>query len=78
MPQHNQHKWFIALVVHTANKYAGKKAFDVINTLKYRFERMKKIYADRGYRGNELAQKIKEDLHCDYFYIFSNKQQNFK
>ena len=51
----------LSVVVHAANQYDGKKAFDVINTLKHRFERMKKIYADDGYRGDELAEKLKKN-----------------
>ena len=48
----------LSVVVHAANEYDVKMAFDVINTLKYRFERMQKIYADGGYRGDELAEKL--------------------
>ena len=55
----------LSVIVHAANEYDGKKAFDVINTLKYRFEKMRKIYADGGYRGNELAEKLKKELHYD-------------
>jgi putative transposase len=55
----------LSVVVHAANEYDGKKAFDVIKTLKHRFERMKTIYADGGYRGDELAQKLKKELHYD-------------
>jgi IS5 family transposase len=40
-----------------------KRRFDVIKTLKYRFERMQKIYADGGYQGDELAEKLKKELN---------------
>jgi hypothetical protein len=56
-------------VVHAANKHDGKAAFEVIEPLKYRFERMKKIYADGGCQG-ELAENVKKNLvwiwklHC--------------
>ena len=55
----------LSVVVHAANEYDGKKAFDVIKTLKYRFERMQKIYADGGYRGEELTEKLKKELNYD-------------
>ncbi|MCL2098308.1 MAG: transposase [Bacteroidales bacterium] len=41
----------LSVVVRAANEYDGKKAFDVIKTLKDRFDRLQKIYADGGYRG---------------------------
>ena len=37
-------------------------AFDVIKTQKYRFEQMQKIYAYSGYKGYELAEKLKKKL----------------
>ena len=65
----------LSVIVHAANEYDGKKAFDVINTLKYRFERMQKIYADGSYRGNELAEKLKKDLHYDLEITFRNDRE---
>ena len=55
----------LSVVVHAANEYDGKKAFDVIKTLKFRFDRMTKIFADGGYRGDELAQRLKNELYYD-------------
>ncbi|MDR2066208.1 MAG: transposase, partial [Prevotellaceae bacterium] len=49
----------LLIVVHAANKHDSKTAFEVNEPLKYRFERMKKIYADGGYRG-ELAVKYQK------------------
>jgi putative transposase len=69
----------LSVVVHAANEYDGKKAFEVIQTLKYRFARMKKIYADGGYRGNELAEKLKKELHYDLeITLRSDKATDFK
>jgi putative transposase len=69
----------LSVVVHAANEYDGKKAFDVINTLKYRFDRMQKIYADGGYRGDELAEKLKNELHYDLeITLRSDKATQFK
>ena len=59
------HGLLLSVVVHAANEYNGTKVLEVINTLKYRFERMQKIYADRGYRDDELAEKLKKELHYD-------------
>ena len=69
----------LSVVVHAANEYDGKKAFDVIKTLKHRFDRMKKIYADGGYRGNELQEKLKKELHYDLeITLRSDKATKFK
>jgi putative transposase len=48
----------LAVVVHAANEHDSKSAFDVIALLKYRFNRLVKIVADGGYRG-ELIEKTK-------------------
>ncbi len=37
--------------VHAANEHDSKAGFGVLKKLKWRFERMKKIYADGYYRG---------------------------
>ena len=69
----------LSVVVHAANEYDGKKAFDVINTLKHRFDKIQKIYADGGYRGGELAQKLKNELHYDLeITLRSDKAPQFK
>jgi putative transposase len=48
----------LAVVVHAANVHDSKGATDVIALLKGRFERLVKIVADGGYRG-ELIEKTK-------------------
>ena len=48
----------LAVVVHAANVYDSKGASEVIALLKGRFERLIKIVADGGYRG-ELIEKTK-------------------
>lgn len=69
----------LSVVVHAANEYDGKMAFDVIKTLRYRLERMKKIYADGGYRGDELAEKLKKELGYDLeITLRSDKSTEFK
>jgi len=69
----------LSVVVHAANDYDGKKAFDVIKTLKHRFERMTKIYADGGYRGDELSEKLQKELHYDLeITLRSDKSTDFK
>lgn len=51
----------LAVRVHAANEHDSKAAFEVIEQLKWRCERMKKIYADGGYRG-ELVDRVKNKL----------------
>jgi putative transposase len=48
-----------AVKVHSANEHDIKSWLEVIEQLKWRFERMRKIYADGGYRG-QLADNVKE------------------
>jgi putative transposase len=49
---------FLTVVVHAANVHDSKGAVNVIATLKGRFNRLVKIVADGGYRG-ELIDKTK-------------------
>lgn len=48
----------LTVVVHAANVHDSKGALNVIATLKGRFDRLVKIVADGGYRG-ELIDKTK-------------------
>ena len=53
-------------------------AFDVIGLLKHRFERMKKIYADGGYRG-ELGDNVKKHFGWEMeITLRSDKSTEFK
>ena len=49
----------LAVVVHAANIHDSQSAFTVIEELKYRFSRLRKIVADGGYRG-DLVEKVKQ------------------
>jgi putative transposase len=50
--------------IHAANDHDNKAGFRVIEALNCRFERMKKVYADGGYRG-KLAEKVKSKFGWD-------------
>ena len=68
----------LAVKVHSANDHDSKSGFEVIKKLRYRFERMKTIYADGGYRG-ELIERVKNTL--DYqmkITLRSDKSSEFK
>lgn len=54
----------LGIDVHAANQHDSKSAFKVLATLRHRFDRMQKIYADGGYRG-ELVDKVKAELGYD-------------
>ena len=56
--------WLLSVVVNAANEHDSQTGFEVMETLEYRFERMKKIYADGGYRG-ELGDAVKQKLGWD-------------
>lgn len=54
----------LGLKVHAANEHDSRSGLRVLERLKGRYGRMKKIYADSGYRG-ELIEKVKDMLNCD-------------
>ncbi len=57
-------QWLLLAVrVHPANRHDSKAAPEVLRQLKGEFKRMKKIYADGGYRG-ELKDVVKKELKC--------------
>jgi len=68
----------LAVVVHAANIHDSKSAPEVISRLKGRFSRLKKIFADGGYRG-ELIDTMKQ-LHGWIIEIVlrCDKKTNFK
>jgi putative transposase len=49
----------LSAVSHTANTHDSRAALGVIETLKHRFPRLTKIFADGGYRG-ELIENVKK------------------
>ena len=70
--------WLLSVVVHAANEHDSQTGFEVMETLCYRFERMQKIYADGGYRGeliNDEKQRLGWDLEIT---LRSDKQTGFK
>jgi len=54
----------LSVVVHPANQHDSKAGFNVIKTLNYRFDRLTKIFADGGYRG-ELIGNVKSFFGWD-------------
>ncbi|MDR1102856.1 MAG: transposase, partial [Tannerella sp.] len=68
----------LTVEIHAANENDGRAGFRVINSLSGRFERMKKIYADGGYRG-EPVEDVKNDLGWDMeITLRSDKSTGFK
>ncbi|MFR9543744.1 MAG: IS5 family transposase [Rikenellaceae bacterium] len=68
----------LAVKVHAANTHDSKSALDVIEQLRWKFERMRKIYADGGYRG-ELVGNVKEQMGYDMeITLRSDKALEFK
>ncbi|MDR1056361.1 MAG: IS5 family transposase [Prevotellaceae bacterium] len=55
------HGLLLTVEIHAANENDGKAGFRVIKSPGGRFERMKKIYADGGYR-DELEENVKNDF----------------
>lgn len=68
----------LAIKVHAANEHDSKSGYRVLKELKGRFGRMKKIYADGGYRG-ELIDKVKDELGYDMeITLRTDKSTDFK
>lgn len=68
----------LSVKVHAANEHDSKAGFEVIEQLKWKFERMKKIYADGGYRG-KLVDKVKDKLGYDMeITLRTDKSTSFK
>ncbi len=53
----------LGVKVHAANRHDSKAAMEVLRELKSEFKRLKKIYADGGYRG-DLKSVVKSELKC--------------
>ena len=70
--------WLLSVVVHAANEHDSQTGFAVMETLQYRFDRMQKIYADGGYRG-ELIENVKQKLQWDMeITLRTDKESGFK
>jgi putative transposase len=70
--------WLLSVIVHAANEHDSQTGFQVMETLRYRFERMQKIYADGGYRG-ELVDEVKQQLGWEMeITLRSDKETGFK
>lgn len=70
--------FLLAVVVHAANIHDSKSAMEVIEQLRWKYGRMKKLYADGGYRG-ALEQSVKEQLGYDMeITLRSDKSVDFK
>lgn len=68
----------LAVDVHPANEHDSKSAFGVLEQLRWRFDRMKKIYADGGYRG-QLSERVKNELGYEMeITLRSDKATDFK
>jgi putative transposase len=68
----------LAVKVHAANEHDSKAGFDVIKLLKYSSERMKKVFADGGYRG-DLVKTVSKELGLEMeITLPSDKSTDFK
>ena len=68
----------LAVKVHSAQPHDSKAAMDVIGLMEHKFARMKKIYADGGYRG-KLVDNVKERFGWEMeITLRSDKSEDFK
>ena len=68
----------LAVKVHAANTHDSKAADNVIGLMEYKYERMSKIYADGGYRG-ELIDYVKNRYGWDVkITLRTDKSEGFK
>lgn len=56
--------YLIVVLVHAANIYDGRAAREVVTTLFSTLDTIKIIWADGGYRGEELIQWVKARFDC--------------
>jgi putative transposase len=70
--------FLLAVKVHSANEHDSKAGIEVLQSLKYVSDRMKKVYADGGYRG-ELVDKVEKELGWQMeITLRSDKSTEFK
>jgi len=70
--------FLLAVKIHSANTHDSQEGIDVIRTMRGQYERMQKIYADGGYRG-ELAENMKNKFGWDMeITLKSDKTTDFK
>lgn len=68
----------LAVEVHSANEHDSKAGFRVLSQLKHRCGRMKKVYADGGYRG-ELVDIVRKELGYEMeITLRTDKTSDFK
>ena len=56
---------FMSVRVHPANVHDSVGAEEVLESMRYKFPRLKRILADGGYRGETVRNTVKRLLHCD-------------
>lgn len=64
----------IAVKVHPANKHDSKGASEVFEAMRYKFPDLRLIYADGGYRGEEVKIAAKQKLSCDLEVVTRSEQ----
>jgi putative transposase len=70
--------FLLGVKVHAANENDGKAGWDLLRSVRDKYDRMKKIYADGGYRG-ELVERVKNELKMDMeITLRSDKATEFK
>ncbi len=70
--------FLLAVKVHSAQEHDSRSGYGVLKLLKYKFERLKTVYADGGYRG-ELVDKVSKELGLEMeITLRSDKSTEFK
>jgi putative transposase len=70
--------FLLAVKVHAANEHDSKAGWDILRMIKHKYARIRKIYADGGYRG-ELEDKVSKELGMEMeITLRSDKATEFK
>ncbi len=70
--------FLLGVKVHAANEHDSKAGWELLRSIRGKYDRMKKIYADGGYRG-ELEDKVKNELGWEMeITLRSDKATEFK
>lgn len=69
----------MGVIVHAANMHDGVEAQEVIDTLRGKYPKLKKLLADGGYKGQKLIDAAKINLmpSLKLFYDPMNPPKNF-
>ncbi|MEG2771858.1 MAG: IS5 family transposase, partial [Alistipes sp.] len=68
----------MSVVVHQANTHDSVGAHDVIDMMKAKFPKLKKILADGGYKGRKIRDAVKDKLNAEFKVVLRPEESSKK